>query len=752
MVSPAFAASFTDLQNAINGTEGTGTEIEEGSGRYGYSWNEATEEKEGYWGIEAWDTKTTDDEGNETTTRNVQLNEDVKREKVDSTNGTNRIEVSGGQDIALDLNGNTIYGAGYGKQNSAITVTGEDTSLTLKDEQGGGAIFGGNSSQLADGVVVDDGASFTMESGTITGFAGRHGVNVKDGTFVMQDGEITKNTGGVLVNGADSSFTMDGGKIFENKNGASGGGVAVSNDAVFTMNSGEITGNKTNASGGGVSVDHATFEMTAGNITGNTAGSGGGIFCGNNSTLQLTTSESEKEINISDNVSGGHGGGIFSSGKSSLTLDGVNLERNQAGPNGFGGAVFAQTSIDINNTTMRDNTAGTGSAVRVHGQGSKVSISNSVIENTAASEAFIISAGPNAEIFLSKTTLFNGNAIAAEGGSLTMEDTTIKNGSVSLDRYPGRVASFESNGFKVQIDGEGNVSITDADGNAVEAVLDAKGNRLSAGKLESISGAMDIILVLPLSLPHTHTPGTPVRENEIPAQVHVDGACDMVIYCTDCGEELSRTSETMPALDHVPGEAVRENEVPAQVGVEGSYDLIIRCTVCGEVISSEHVTVPALPPEEPGTPDTPAIPDDDGADDDDGYTPATTVIEDQEVPLAGLLPVAQLLEELRQYAEVPEAELPEDFKWLDHEFAQAIYWGLQEELVSDTVEAPFNPEEVVTVALLREVLVNFAERCMGLDDFAVTLEGEDGEMVMDTGARLTAFYGRLEAALLDEAA
>ena len=91
-------------------------------------------------------------------------------------------------------------------------------------------------------------------------------------------------------------------------------------------------------------------------------------------------------------------------------------------------------------------------------------------------------------------------------------------------------------------------------------------------------------------------------------------------------------------------------------------------------------------------------------------------------------------------------------KWLDHEFAQAIYWGLQEELVSDTVEAPFNPEEVVTVALLREVLVNFAERCMGLDDFAVTLEGEDGEMVMDTGARLTAFYGRLEAALLDEAA
>jgi len=172
---------------------------------------------------------------------------------------------------------------------------------------------------------------------------------------------------------------------------------------------------------------------------------------------------------------------------------------------------------------------------------------------------------------------------------------------------------------------------------------------------------------------------------------------------------------------------------------------------CSEELSREHLTIPALLPEEPETPDTPATPGD-GADGDGGYPPAVTVIEDQEVPLAGLLPVAQLLEELRQYAEAPDAELPEDFKWLDHEFAQAIYWGLQEELVSDTEETPFNPEEVVTVALLREVLVNFAERCMGLDDFAVTLEGEDGEMVMDTGARLTAFYGRLEAALLDEAA
>lgn len=167
---------------------------------------------------------------------------------------------------------------------------------------------------------------------------------------------------------------------------------------------------------------------------------------------------------------------------------------------------------------------------------------------------------------------------------------------------------------------------------------------------------------------------------------------------------------------------------------------------CSEELSREHLTIPALLPEEPETPDTPATPGD-GADGDGGYTPAVTVIEDQEVPLAGLLPLHQLLEELRLHEEIPEAELPADFKWLDHEHAQAIYWGLQEQLVADTGEEPLDPDAVITVALMRDVLVNYAELYLGLDDFVVTLEGEDDEMVMDLGVRLAAFYAELETFL-----
>ena len=130
------------------------------------------------------------------------------------------------------------------------------------------------------------------------------------------------------------------------------------------------------------------------------------------------------------------------------------------------------------------------------------------------------------------------------------------------------------------------------------------------------------------------------------------------------------------------------------------------------------------------------------ADGSDTDTAAT--IEDQEVPLAGLMSAAQLLEELRQYEEIKDVELPEDFQWIDHEYAQAIYWALQKELVVDTEEEPFDPDEVVTVALLREVLTNFVELYKGLEDFVFTLEGEDDEIVMDLGERLTVFYGELE--------
>ena len=62
--------------------------------------------------------------------------------------------------------------------------------------------------------------------------------------------------------------------------------------------------------------------------------------------------------------------------------------------------------------------------------------------------------------------------------------------------------------------------------------------------------------------------------------------------CAVCGD--SYVSDEVGALGHTKGEAVRENEVAADCLNAGSYESVIYCTVCGEELSRETVTVKAL--------------------------------------------------------------------------------------------------------------------------------------------------------------
>ena len=70
-----------------------------------------------------------------------------------------------------------------------------------------------------------------------------------------------------------------------------------------------------------------------------------------------------------------------------------------------------------------------------------------------------------------------------------------------------------------------------------------------------------------------------------------EGSYDEVVYCTECGEEISRETKTIDKLAHTPGEAVQENVVPATCTAEGSYDEVVYCTECGEELSRETKTI-----------------------------------------------------------------------------------------------------------------------------------------------------------------
>ncbi len=91
---------------------------------------------------------------------------------------------------------------------------------------------------------------------------------------------------------------------------------------------------------------------------------------------------------------------------------------------------------------------------------------------------------------------------------------------------------------------------------------------------------------------HTHTPGEAVQENVVPATCKAEGSYDEVVYCTECGEELSREAKTIDKLAHTPGEAVYENEVVTHDYIK--RDSVTYCTECGEELIRQPVQLPIL--------------------------------------------------------------------------------------------------------------------------------------------------------------
>ncbi|MBD5139035.1 MAG: hypothetical protein HDT24_06985 [Ruminococcus sp.] len=91
-----------------------------------------------------------------------------------------------------------------------------------------------------------------------------------------------------------------------------------------------------------------------------------------------------------------------------------------------------------------------------------------------------------------------------------------------------------------------------------------------------------------------HTPGEPVREDEVAATCTEEGSYNEVIKCKDCGYIISTEKKTIDKIPHTPGTPAKENEIEATCTKDGSYDMVTRCTVCEEAIDTEHTVVPAL--------------------------------------------------------------------------------------------------------------------------------------------------------------
>ena len=109
-----------------------------------------------------------------------------------------------------------------------------------------------------------------------------------------------------------------------------------------------------------------------------------------------------------------------------------------------------------------------------------------------------------------------------------------------------------------------------------------------------------------------------------------------------------------------------------------------------------------------------------------------TTITDNEIPLAGLISRAQLVSFLYTHEGSPDGEDVEG------EYTLAMAWAVAKEIVDEEDD----PDEIVTVAILREVMTNYAAY---LDTtFDMVIEGEDDMIVMNCDEILAEFYASLE--------
>ncbi|MBO4428799.1 MAG: hypothetical protein J5832_02490, partial [Clostridia bacterium] len=93
--------------------------------------------------------------------------------------------------------------------------------------------------------------------------------------------------------------------------------------------------------------------------------------------------------------------------------------------------------------------------------------------------------------------------------------------------------------------------------------------------------------LLKILTPTGHVEGEPVIENAVAATCTAEGGYDVVIYCSVCGEEISRVRVTQDALGHDYGEwAVTKPATCTEAGIETRV-----CSRCGE---EETRTIPAL--------------------------------------------------------------------------------------------------------------------------------------------------------------
>lgn len=325
-------------------------------------------------GFEALLETTYDSEGNETSRK--QFKEDVKIYLTEDVSLTTSINIMGGQNITICLNGHNLHNS-----TRMFNVYG---TLNIYDCCDGGS---------QPGTVTSNYTSYGPVMYTYRGSV----VNLYGGELV---GTKTVTGGGVVVLGNDTSSYS-----------------TATADTVLNMYGGKIYGGSATGSGGNIVTYHGgTLNMYGGEIfDGNAGGNGGNISAAsgiNDTNLFYVNIYGGK---IYGGVAGGNGGNIQTTGKTELHIYGGEISDGLA--TGNGGNIYTNSpAVTVCNSTVSGGNAEDGGNIYI------VPDSSSAVVTME-----------NATVTGGEATRDGGNLAVLNKGTYTMTNMTVTNGIAGND-------------------------------------------------------------------------------------------------------------------------------------------------------------------------------------------------------------------------------------------------------------------------------------------------------------------------------
>lgn len=758
LAAPGFAATFTELQDAIdNGTsyfkDGVTEETKSGIDENDYRIKTET---------------STDDEGN--AVRNVTLYEDVEFDKdkdriryskddIDNKYGI-IIGEAENVNVTLDLNGQdvdlnpewtlklpeTTDDPGIDTTDPGTLVNVEAVYDPREDEyyQPGELEMDG----ISTGDYDNKAELYGINAGNVIKVGQGSSLTLKDTSESAKNGEAGKITGGVMggfssphtyTHGAgiinDGTFVMDGGEISGNNDGTLGG--VVNRGGSFTMNGGKITGNR---SGLHNEPWGEAVTLNGGEIIGNVGYHGNGSLDNSYGKTDIRDNRTEGSETVYPN----NDVRIDSNGK----LVGASVTKTD---NGDGTTTIKTddgkgTTTKTTITVPKDENGEPKGEVTVDNKGTTTVPEGGKITDKVGTETTY---PDGAEIDK------DGN-VTTEGGTVTK--TGNEDGTTSIKTDDGKGTTTETtvtvpDGKDATVGGDGTTTvpegskITDGDGSETTypdgAIIDKDGNVTTEGGTVTKDGETGDVTITgkdengnetetKVDVPEDKKDGVDVDSE---GKTHVPGGSEQPVEVKKDGEEKG-TEITAPEGKDIVVNPDGSVDVPEGGKVTDKDGNEYELPEGGKVTEDGKVV------DKDGNPVAPKK-DDSDKDNDNGGNGGSAgstggaadvvTIEGVEVPLAGIVTVEDVLEVLYRLAEDAEGETARD---------EVIAWAIENGIIDDEADA----EEIVTVAILRDMLANYARAFeLDVDVYALAaLVGEDDDIVMNCDEVIGEFFAQDE--------